>query len=132
VTLVAADLKTPKGELETFMFPDGSLDTRITAYLEEAEDKVADLDSGLQDDAARAWVYYRAYKAVCARLGGTPSQVTLDSGKTEFRYSGEQLKEFQKQRDFYLVQFNGYFADSPVGVAVGSINSPIPTGTIFN
>jgi hypothetical protein len=138
VALTIDDLKAPAGELEAFMFPvdpeNPSLDfdARLTAWLAEAVSKVSSLTGNNQDEAAKAWVYYRGFKAFVLRVTTTPTKATLDSGKTEVEYTGEQIKTWRTLPNYWLEQFNGYFTSSPAGVAVGQIASPIPEGTRFN
>jgi hypothetical protein len=131
MSLTVQDLIAPKGELEEFMFPDGGLESRVQAYLNEAIAKVSGLAAASQDGAARAWVYHRAYKAFSMALSAQPAEATLDSGKTEWKFSSEQIKTFKAQSDYWLEQYQGFFSDTPVGVSVGGMKDPTPTGTVF-
>jgi hypothetical protein len=131
MSLEPSQLKAPEGELEDFMFPAGDIDTRIAAWLEEAADKVATLSSSDQDNAARAWVYYRGFKAFVLRVTATPAKRTMDSGKTEYEFTSEQIRTWKAMPDYWLGQFQGYFSTTPVSVAVGKMKDPTPKGTVF-
>jgi hypothetical protein len=137
MSLTIADLKAPAGELESFMFPVDTanpsltFDARLTSWLAEAVGKVSSLPSAQQDEAAKAWAYYRGFKAFVLRVTTTPTKATLDSGKTEVEYTSEQIKTWRTLPDYWLAQFQGYFSTTPVSVAVGKMNDPTPKCTVF-
>lgn len=121
VTLPIQDLKYPVGELQPSMFPDGDLDANLQLWLADAKLKVAGLDADLQNAAAAAWVYHRAYTAVALRIGNTP---TTDGsfGDRSTTWSGDRVGFFQTKAKEWLATFTGYTASvqSPGGISAVS------------
>ena len=129
--LTPAQLVAPVGELEEYMFPDGTLQEKVDAYLAEGYARAAGLAEHVRDDAAQAWVYYRAFKAFVAQVTMNPARVTLDSGKTASEFTSEQIKDLVRQRDRWLAEYQGFFTTSSVGVAVAKIKDPTPKNLKF-
>lgn len=97
LNLTVDDLVYPAGDLQPAMFPDRTLENNVTVWLAEAATKT---DS---DDAARHWVYHRAYAAVAQRLALTPSSETYD--ETSRSISDKRIEHFQKLADEELAKF---------------------------
>lgn len=75
VTLVPDDVMYPKGELPRTLFPDGNIVDSVVTWLEEmignaTVDGMADADS---NQAARYYIYYRAYAAAALRIALLPT-----------------------------------------------------------
>lgn len=72
MSVTAADLTYPKGELQPTWFPDGDLAANLAIWLAQVD--TGDLtDSAAIDLATRAYVYLRAYTAIAGRLAATPT-----------------------------------------------------------
>lgn len=115
VSLVLTDVKQPTGEIDASLFPDGDADTFLASWLEQAVTKV-EASTGIatedQDEAAAAWVYYRAYKWVADRIANTAESITV--GPRTERTSATQQKYFADLANYWLEQFYGFNTVSPV------------------
>jgi hypothetical protein len=121
MTVTAEQLIAPQGELEPALFPVGDLQTRVDAYLVDAQAKAvaANVPSGNQDAAVTAWVYHRAYTAVARRLAVEPERAEVDDqGRT---YNVKQAGVFQSLADQFKAEFEGYI---PVAVAQPTARRP--------
>lgn len=75
----ATDFIFPVGKIEPSFFPDvADLGTVLQPWVDEATSKVATVDPGLQEAAAKDWVYYRAFDALANRLAMEPDQADAD------------------------------------------------------
>jgi hypothetical protein len=76
-SLDPADLLYPNGDLPLTLFPDKTEGkTAIDAlqlWLNDAQEKVATVPEGSQDDAARHYVYAKAYHAAASRIRAMPN-----------------------------------------------------------
>jgi glutathione S-transferase len=109
--LTVLDVLAPVGRIEPDLFPaeqeedgtpkDALLD-RLNAYLDEAVARTADLDD--PDEAAKHWVYYRAFTAAAVRLAALPSNVSQnDTGG--HAYSSDQRKMLERWASEALAAF---------------------------
>lgn len=102
--LTAADLIAPKGEIELSLFSGedvAALDARLQSYLTEAYTKLGTLTlpAGTDlDEAARAYGYYRAYKAVHLRMSSTAATATIE-GEASRTFLASQIATFADLRD---------------------------------
>lgn len=97
------DFISPDGLLTAALFPGQNLEAMVSAWLTEAESKAAAADTvERQTEAARAWVYYRAYFDVWQRLSSNPSSLSLD---------GTSMSMGQDQINSYLVLWKSYRGD---------------------
>lgn len=119
VTLTPADLTYPAGQLQEGFFPDDDLQGNLVVWLAEAKDKVADVVLDQQDDAAAAWVYYRAYQAVARRIGAQPSRESYGGaggGSNVTRDWGQNKSDYwEGLADEQLALFQGYVHTSSGG-----------------
>jgi len=125
VTLVADNLTQPQGELDASLFPDGNLTDLLAGWLQDAKDRV-DANTGIatadQNEAAAAWVYYRAYTQVAQRFANEANSITV--GPRTESYNADQRKYFADQAQRWL---DWFYAQSTLTPAV-----PVPAffGTI--
>ncbi len=114
-----ADLKAPKGEIEPAWFPAGDVDDRLDAYIADGEARAASVAESVRDAYVKAWAYHRAYKAVHMLLSGGPGEVKLDSGRTNYKYSPEQIAAFAARADYWFGIAEGTTGRRGSSVAVG-------------
>lgn len=111
MSLEPTQLIAPEGEIEPAMFPTDTAEQlahRVQAYITAGTEKASadGVDAGDLDDAARAWAYYRAFRAVFVRLSATPSSITLnDQGGTARLLT--QIVHFDKLAADYLTEYTG-------------------------
>lgn len=119
MALEPGDLIAPEGELETTLFPDGSLLSRVTQWLAEAALKTTELEVEAEnvDQAQRAWVYHRAYKAASIRILSSPESETI--GATSRKMSVQQAAALQRLAELYLDEFNGLAPEDEGTLVVG-------------
>lgn len=118
VTLGPAELTYPIGELTVVMFPDGDLDTNLTAWIQEAAAKT---DS---NEVARHWIYHRGYSAVASRIASTPSSEAYFSnvsrawgdGRVDYFY---RLAKQHLEKYDLLAASSNVIARRPAMMAVG-------------
>lgn len=95
------DFLEPKGELTEEMFPGRTLagsDGDVAGWLAEAQAKTD------AEEAQKAWVYYRAFRALEKRLYVSAASVDLeDDGRLEWR--AEQMQWAREQRTLYAREF---------------------------
>lgn len=94
-----ADFIAPTGELTADMFPGDTLSTNIDAWITEAEAKAAS-----NDDAQKAWVYYRAWTGIANRLGTTPAEVDIE-GEGNVRTLKEQIAFAQSRAAYWRSEY---------------------------
>jgi hypothetical protein len=127
MSVTAVKLKQPAGELEPSLFPAEDIDARLAAYIADGESRAAGLSGDAKDLAVTAWAYYRAYDAIVKRLSGNPSEASVDSGKSRYKYSPEQVVEFKTSRAGWLSIFDSYFPTTTgASVGVAQMNNPLP------
>jgi hypothetical protein len=89
------------GEIEEYWFPDGDASTRLKAYVDDGVARAASLPEDDQDAAVTAWAFFRAYQAIVLNRSASPSDVKLDSGKTAYRFTPEQIADIKERRDYW-------------------------------
>jgi hypothetical protein len=108
--LVAADLVSPAGPVEGYLFPgedSNVIEARLTGYIEAAyndERVAAQTDATLQDKLAYPFVLGRVYDAVVTRLSAQPATVTVTE-KGGHGYTSEQIKTFKELAQKYWSDF---------------------------
>lgn len=118
ITLGPSSLIYPIGELTVAMFPDGDLDTNVTAWLQEAGTKTSD------NDVARHWVYYMAFRTVASQIASTPtseayfSNVSRSWGDGRVDYFDRLAKQHLEKYDLLAASSN-VIARRPAMMAVG-------------
>lgn len=124
--LSPGDLRSPTGDLGDSLFPgesSGQLDTRLQGYITEGYAKAA--AAGLtvqedQDEAAKAWSYYRAYQAVYVRMLNNPSTVIMEKqGQNSTLWS--QIEAMGKLADAALANYRELL---PADVGAGPPSLP--------
>lgn len=109
------DFISPAGLLTTDLFPGRDLTALVEAWLAEAESKssaAATLEQ--QNEAIKAWVYYRAYFDVWQRLSSNPSSLALDG--TSMSMGQEQIASYLNLWKSYQGQYN-----DAMGLAKGKL-----------
>lgn len=98
VTLSTFDLIQPTGELSESLFPGSDFSMLLGGWFGQAETLVeanAAIAAANHNSAAAAWVYYRAYSHVAARLASSPVSVsTSHDGSVSKTMSSDQRKYF--------------------------------------
>lgn len=120
VTLTEGDLMQPDGELENSYFPQSDLDTQLPGWLAVAS-ALVEADSSIatakQNDAAAAWVYYRAYDYIASQLAALPNSASEGDGALTVSISDGRVAEWRLKAQSKLVLFNAlHSATSGVGV----------------
>lgn len=125
--LTSADLLSPAGPVESFLFPgedSKALATRLTGYLTQAyaDARVAAQTDALKKNAlARAWALYLVYTAVYSRLSANPATITVTE-KGGHGYTATQVQSFKDLAAQYLADFNGLLS-----LDTGTVHdSPLP------
>jgi hypothetical protein len=110
VTLTVDDLEQPLGELDASLFPSGNIDNLVTVWLSQAITTV-EANTGIatadQDEAAAAWVYYRAYTQVADRFANTAQTIMID-GQVTRTTSADQRKYFADRAAYWLEFYYSY------------------------
>lgn len=105
--LTVEQLIAPAGEIERAMFPDDDgdqLKARVTIWLNEATSRVAAVAAAEVDNATRAYVNFRAFRAVYLRLSALPTSVSItDEGS--HGYTADQAVRFGKLADEAYAEF---------------------------
>lgn len=111
MTLVAADVLAPAGEIDGALFypalSSGDLTTRLTAYLTQGYARATELavDSTVQDWYARVYVYYRGWSDVVNRLTLTPASTSL-AGEVSASFLQTQINQWILARDAWKSQLD--------------------------
>lgn len=124
MALQLGQLIAPGGDIERAMFPDDSADqlnARVTTWLNEADSRTGDItDTDERDAANKAYVNYRAFRAVYLRLSAMPTSVSItDEGSHS--YTAEQAVRFGKLADEAYAEFLEYVPETVVGTATIAI-----------
>jgi len=113
VTIEIYDLQQPNGELESSLFPDPvmTIDVALTGWLSQAITKVeadADIPTASQNNAAAAWVYYRAYTYIAQWIKAEPERITVGE-RTEW-LGADRAKFFLDLANEWRATFEGFSA----------------------
>lgn len=112
VTITSSSCIQPEGELFTALFPENNLDVLVAGWLAKASDEVVALGitSTYQNDAALAYVYWRAYDHICLRMANEFASKTTHSGAGDATISqtNDQRKFFQERKQFWYDRFYSY------------------------
>lgn len=109
VTLTTTDLEQPVGELSNNFFPQGDLATHLLHWLAAAKSKVeADtrIDASRHNDAAAAWVYYRAYDYIANQFAALPSSASEGDGAIQVSYAVTQFRYYRDLASAKLAEYN--------------------------
>lgn len=103
------DFIHPTGELTSDMYPGETLATNVDAWIVEAQSKTSD------EDARKAWVYYRAFLAVANRFHAEAMIVDISDQVSRTRVLGQAQywkDRSDQQMDAFLAatQNSGSFA----------------------
>lgn len=87
------DFISPEGQLTPDLFPGRDLASLVSAWLTDANVRSAAADTvDQQEQAAIAWVYYRAYFDVWQRLSSNPASLSLDG--TSYNIGQDQINAY--------------------------------------
>lgn len=109
MTIVAADLILPSGEIDGGLFypalDSGALATRLGAYITQGYAQGTELQvlPALADWYARVYGYYRAWSDVVNRLTLTPASAALE-GEGSRTFLQTQINSWIQQRDAWKAQ----------------------------
>lgn len=109
VTLETYQLSQPDGELEASLFPDDDMEEKLAGWLAQATTKVeadADIAAADQNEAAAAWVYYRAYTYIAQWMMLQASSAEADGLSRTI--SNDQRAYFSRKANEWLDKSNGY------------------------
>jgi C4-type Zn-finger protein len=121
VPLTGADLIAPKGEIELALFPgedSAVLQVRLQGYLDQAYTQLDALtfpDTTDLDQAASAYAYYRAYKAVHLRMSASAATASIE-GEASRSFLASQIATFAELRDDYEQKWDDVLALADVVV----------------
>lgn len=104
------------------MFPgetEAQIQTRLTAYIKDAEDRIADLVTIGVNSVVRAWAYHRAFDAASILLDTKASTISFaDQGSRSFME--DQIKSMRNRSVEYLKEFERLVTAAAAPVAVRS------------
>lgn len=100
ITLTPADLQYPTGELAAALFPDGDIDTALSAWLNEARNLTTD------NTAAAHYVYYRGYNAAANRIASRPSSESTGQGSHSESWSDGRVDQWRALARAHKVAFD--------------------------
>jgi len=100
VTIITDDLVQPTGEISDAMFPLGNMRDMADGWLLDAANQVANVSATEQNEAAKAWVYYRYNTYLSDRLAYTPNNMV--AGPRTEGYSSDQRKYFADRAIYWL------------------------------
>jgi len=109
VTLGTYQLYQPDGELESSLFPDDNMEEMLAGWLAQAATKVeadTDIATADQNDAAAAWVYYRAYSYIAQWMKAEPER--MEVGERREWLGADRAKFFGAKSQSWLDSFNGF------------------------
>jgi hypothetical protein len=131
VSLTSDDLIQPTGELTAVLFPGDDLIALVIGWLMQATDKVeasAGIDASDHNDAAAAWVYYRAGKHIAHRLAASPASRRL--GPASQSMDADQRSYWLKYAAAKLAEYGSYDTVAPVVRASGH-SMPVPNVAVW-
>ena len=125
MAVVAADLISPKGEIERTTFAgedDTALTERMEAYITDGMERTTTItEPAERDRLVKAWAYHRAYEAAGQILAATLSGKMGDSS---YYLLGQQL-------NFFLTRSAVKLAEFERGITPADTTSLTGTGTTF-
>ena len=104
MAVTPATVRSPVGLVEPAMFPAEdmvALDERLAAYIAEGESHATPIAAADEnDDAVKAWTYWRAFTAVFIRLSASPASVTMNDqgGKQHLVTQIENFREMAAEQ----------------------------------
>ena len=131
VTLTDLDVTQPLGELDSSLFPGSNFAELVNGWLYQAQQKVeanADIDTANQNDAAAAWVYYRAGMHIANRLAASASSRRL--GPASQSMDADQRAYWLQYAKDKLAEYTGYDASIIVSLA-SDYSASIPTVAVW-
>lgn len=105
MAVYAAQLKQPRGYLPPAWFDD----TELGLWIAEGAVKAAILDSSVQDDAVKAWAYYRAYDYKAQQKEDLPQSKSID-GQAAISYGADRAELWKAKAAQWLGAFNDVLA----------------------
>ena len=123
ITLSSVDFVQPDGELSGYLFPENNMDDLLAGWLAKAAELVVNVPTASQNDAAEAWVYYRAYTLVADRLSLSPATIMVD-GQVTRTTAADQRKYFADRAKVWLDLYYG-FNTTEVGSVIPAFFSTV-------
>ena len=118
VTITVDDVTQPTGELMASFFPENDMTTLVVGWISQAASKVAaqGIVAPNENDAALAWVYYRAYQHVSLRLESdfASKNISSGAGNATIGRTTDQRKFFIDREQYWYSLFNSYNIVSPI------------------
>lgn len=115
VTLEPDDLILPAGELSNDYFPLGDLDDQLVGWLAIAVEKVeanSAIDTARHDNAAAAYVYYRAYDYIANLLAALPTSQSEGDGAINVVIAQDRPEFWRLKANSKLAAYNGLIVAS--------------------
>lgn len=104
MAVTPVDLISPVGELSRDMFPDLEIDLEATVgvWILQAQEAATTYDLTVVDQAVKAWVYSRAYRAVSRRLALEPDSASAEGisqtiGENRIRYFERLASQYEEE-----------------------------------
>ena len=110
-------LRESGGYLNPDWYPDVKLQLLVSKWLKEARRKTS------EEEAQRAWVYYRGYRDKAERLNAKAAQQDLDGVGRE-RHLWEQIKEAKREAEAWRTDYDKLSASAPSGMYRRSPSRP--------
>lgn len=123
MSVLAADLTSPKGELQTTWFADLSGSLAIWIPLGEAQAPVG-ATTAQADRITTAYAYWRAYSAKAAEMAGTPNKQNTAGVEFNEEYTKEQRAWFDGKAAEWLAEFNAAVSDATPSTVTVIDNAP--------
>lgn len=115
VTLEITDFLLPLGDLYPELFPGFNLPDLLDGWINQAIGQV-ESNSGIEaadhNDAASAWVRYRAYSLKAQTVAAAPSSASV--GPTSKSYAQDQRTYWRQKAIDALSEFVGFDTANPV------------------
>ena len=114
MAVLAADLTSPKGELQSAWF--GDLPAALAVWIPLGEAQApAGATTEQADRVTTAYVYWRGFKDVLLRAAADPNSVSVDSGDISLSFTKDQRDRFAAEADSWRAELDAALADaSPV------------------
>lgn len=110
VSLSSWNILQPNGELDVSLFASqDEAEAMIVGWITDAIARVANVTPANQQEAAAAWVYYRAFGLLAQRYASTASTIMVDGVVTRST-SSDQRKFFDDRMKFWQDVFAGLSA----------------------
>ncbi len=125
MAVVAADFLIPTGELQPTWFEGQDLTSWLTAWVAAATLTVpAEATTEQADTIVTAYGYWRAYRAKCGEMAGTPNSVAL-AGELSATTSDGRMNKFCEWAEQWRAVYEGAIEEAGGPVAVEVTRTPL-------